>query len=69
MSNLMAWLKNCVIFLISEFFSQIMAAVILIAAYVSWIYFSTGYAAIIVIVIGILAWVLISKIVIGIKNN
>jgi Flp pilus assembly protein TadB len=69
MNKLIAGLKKGIIFLISEFFGQIIAAVILIVAYVSWVYFSSGYAAIIVIVIGILVWIFISKLVIGNKNK
>jgi len=59
MSNFIGWLKNGSKFIVSEFLGQIIAAVILIAAYVAWVHFSSGYAAIAVIVIGITAWVFI----------
>jgi len=61
MNMLIDWIKNSTRFLISEFIGQIMAAIILISAYVAWIYFSSGYAAIIVIIIGILIWIFVIK--------
>ena len=61
MSNLINWLKNVAKFIVSEFLGQIFAAVVLIAGYISWVHFSSGYAAIAVIVIGIVIWVLIVK--------
>lgn len=61
MSNIIGWLKNGTKFIVSEFLGQIIAAVILIAAYMAWVQFSSGYAAIAVIVIGIVIWVLVVK--------
>jgi len=61
MSNLIGWIKNGTKFIVSEFLGQIIAAVILIAAYVAWVKFSSAYAAIAVIVIGIVIWVLVVK--------
>jgi len=59
MSNLIGWLKNGTKFIVSEFIGQIVAAVILIAAYVAWVHFSSGFAAIAVIVISVTVWVFV----------
>ena len=61
MSNLISWLRNGAKFIASEFLGQIVAVIILITAYVTWVQLSTGYAAVSVIVIGIAIWILVVK--------
>ena len=68
MNKLLSWLKRSIYFILSEFLGQIMAAIILVAAYVTWVYFSSGYAAILVIIIGIIIWGLLSKLFMKAKN-
>lgn len=61
MSKFNNWLKNSIYFILTEFFGQIMAAIILIAAFVAWVYFSSMYAAILIVIAGIILWSLLNK--------
>ena len=53
MSRFMKWLLSGARTLLAEFFIQIFALVVFGIAVVAWLYFSTIYAAILVIVLGI----------------
>lgn len=46
MNRLAKWLMSGIRFLLAEFFTQIVAAAILFAAFVAWAYFSSIYATI-----------------------
>jgi len=69
MNQLISWLKNGTYFILSEFLGQIIAAIILIAAFVAWVYFSTWYAAIPVVIVGIILWGVLSKLLTFGKNK
>lgn len=62
MNRFVKWLMDGIRFLLAEFFAQIVAAVILFAAFVAWAYFSSIYAAIPVVIAGIVLWALAGKI-------
>ncbi|HEY9100257.1 MAG TPA: hypothetical protein VIN38_15425 [Thiobacillus sp.] len=47
---------------LAEFFGQIVAGIILFAAFVAWAFFSSIYAAIPVLIIGIVLWGLADKV-------
>lgn len=68
MNRFLGWLTDGIRFLAAEFMGQIIAAVILFAAFVAWAYFSSIYATIPVIAIGIIAWGAASKLFQG-KNT
>jgi len=51
--------------LLDEFFSQIIAAIILLLAFISWSYFSSIYAAITVVIICLIIWGVIAKLVLN----
>ena len=67
MNRFLGPLTNGIRFLAAEFMGQIIAAVILFAAFVAWAYFSSIYATIPVIAIGLIAWGVASKLFQG-KN-
>ena len=69
MNRFMKWLKGGVSFLLEEVLGQIWMLVIFFAGFVAWAYFSSIYAAIPVIVIGITLWIFIGKIFTRKKNN
>lgn len=69
MNRFMKWLKGGVSFLLEEVLGQIWMFVIFFAGFVAWAYFSSIYAAIPVIVIGITLWIFIGKIFTRKKNN
>lgn len=56
MNRLAKWLMSGIRFLLAEFFTQIVAAAILFAAFVAWAYFSSIYATIPVLIAGIVLW-------------
>ena len=62
MNRFVKWLMAGIRYLLAEFFAQIVAAVILFAAFVAWAYFSSIYAAIPVLIVGIMLWGLAGKI-------
>ena len=62
MNQFMNWFINGARFLLAEFFGQIIAGVILFAAFVAWVYFSSIYAAIPVLIVGILLWGIVGKV-------
>jgi hypothetical protein len=60
-NKILRYLYSGTTYFVQEFVGQITAAVILLAALVSWFYFSSIYAAIPVVLLGFLAWGLVSK--------
>lgn len=53
MSQFMKWLINSVRYLLAEFFVQIFAFLVFCIAGLAWLYFSTIYAVIPVIILGV----------------
>ena len=56
MNNILKKLKNGISYLLIDFLGQIISAFILLLALLAWSYYSTIYAAIIVVVVGIVFW-------------
>jgi len=54
-------LKGGVLYFIQEFIGQIVAAVIILIALLAWFYFSSVYAAIAVVLGGLVIWGLVAK--------
>lgn len=61
MSRLVRWLIKSTRALLEDFFGQIVSAVIFFAAFVAWAHFSSGYAAVLVLVVGLVLWLIIGK--------
>lgn len=60
---MMKWLKNSIIYIFSDILGQIVIAAVLVVAIIAWTYFSSPYAAILVLIIAFLLWHLIIKFV------
>jgi len=55
-------------YLLVEFIDQFIAAILLIIAFTAWVYFSSVYIAILVLIIGIILWSLLRKFLKGCIN-
>jgi Flp pilus assembly protein TadB len=55
------WFMKKIYYLLADFIDQIIAAIILIIAFTAWVYFSSIYIAILVVIIGIFLWSLLTK--------
>jgi hypothetical protein len=53
MNRFTQWLINIARYMLAEFFVQVLAFIVFCVAGLAWLYFSTIYAAIAVIIVGI----------------
>jgi len=59
---MMKWLKNSIAYIFSDILGQIVIAGILVLAIIAWTYFSSIYAAALVLIIAFLLWHFILKV-------
>lgn len=69
MSRFVKWLINSARTILENFFGQIISAFIFFAAFVAWGYFSSGYAAVLVLILGLVLWLIIGNLLDRRKNK
>ena len=69
MNRFINWLINSACTLLEDFFWQIISAAIFVAAFVAWAYFSSGYAAIFVLIPGLVLLLIIGSVFDRRKNK